>query len=91
MARVLVDGRSAYRLAALAFESKAVGDNNKNNRTRKTTRHDQHAVVLDAVKAKPSVAAEVRPALTASARAGRNYMRSGRKKASGGVEQKKGW
>jgi hypothetical protein len=36
------------------------------------------------------VAAEERPALTASARAGRDNTRSGRKKACGAVEQKKG-
>ena len=48
-----------------------------------------HAIVLDAIKAKPSVSAKERPALTASVRDGRIAMRSGRKKASGGVEQKK--
>ena len=47
--------------------------------------------MLDTVKAKPSVAAKERPALTASPRDGRTDMRSGRKKASGGIEQKKGW
>ncbi len=41
----------------------------------------QHAIVLDAAKAKPSVAAETRPALTASARDGRMDTRSGRKKS----------
>ena len=45
--------------------------------------------MLDTVKAKPSVAAKERPALTVSPRDGRTDMRSGRKKASGGVEQKK--
>ena len=52
-------------------------------------RRREHAIVLDTVKAKPSVAAKERPALTASPRDGRIDMRSGRKKASGGVEQKK--
>ena len=37
------------------------------------------------------VGAEERPSLTAPARDGRDATRSGRKKASGGVEQKKGW
>src|SRR5271166_2150582 len=54
-----------------------------------STRPSKHAVVLDAVKAEPSVAAEERPALTASARVGRDDTRSGRKKACGAVEQKK--
>jgi hypothetical protein len=36
------------------------------------------------------VAAEERPALTASARVGRDNTRSGREKACGAVEQKKG-
>lgn len=39
------------------------------------------AIVLDTAKAKPSVAAETRPALTASARDGRVETRSGRKKS----------
>ena len=51
-------------------------------------RHNQPAAVLADVKATPSVAA-ARPALTSSARVGVGEMRSGRKKASGGVEPKK--
>jgi len=44
--------------------------------------------VLADVKAEPSVAA-ARPALTSSARVGRDRTRSGREKACGAVEQKK--
>jgi hypothetical protein len=54
-----------------------------------STRPIQHAAVLADVKAKPSVAAETRPALTSAARVGRVNTRSGRKKACGAVEQKK--
>ena len=44
------------------------------------------ATVLGAIKAKPAVAAEQRPALTVSARAGSRTVQSGEKKACGGVE-----
>jgi hypothetical protein len=54
-----------------------------------STRRNQHAAVLADVKAEPSVAA-ARPALTSSARDGGGNPRSGRKKACGAVEQKKG-
>ena len=47
----------------------------------------QAATVLAAVKAKPSVAAETRPALTAAARGGADDPRSGRENGSAGVEQ----
>jgi hypothetical protein len=54
----------------------------------------QHAVVLDTVKAEPrpvaAVAAEVRPALTASARAGGGGLRSGRKSLQRGRTEE-GW
>ena len=57
--------------------------------SRQATRRRERAIVLDTVKAKPSVAAKEQPALTASPRDGRTDMRSGRKKASGGVDLKK--
>jgi hypothetical protein len=57
--------------------------------TEQSTRRNQHAAVLADVKAEPSVAA-ARPALTSSARDGGGNPRSGRKKACGAVEQKKG-
>jgi hypothetical protein len=56
----------------------------------KMSRPYQRAAVLDPVKARACGAAEERPALTASARAGLTFPRSGREKACGAVEQEKG-
>jgi hypothetical protein len=55
----------------------------------KQARSNQCAVVLGRIKAKPSVAAKVRPALTRPARAGVSILRSGRGKACGAAEQGK--
>jgi hypothetical protein len=71
------DAVSAIRLRSLSHKPQA-------------TRPTKHAIVLADLKAKPSVAAQTRPALTSSARDGPHGMWSGREKAYGAVEQEKG-
>jgi len=56
-----------------------------------TPEPDEVATVLAAVNDKPFGRPQAGPSLTAAARGGRTYLRSGRKNACGAVEQKILW